>query len=202
MGPSRVPHVLLSALLIAVAALAAASCDGKGPAATDPGKTAPSEGTAMTFALTSPAFTHDARIPKQYTGEGTDLSPPLEWAATPEATKAFALICDDPDAPRGTWDHWLIWSIPADRRKLAEGVARTETLPELGGARQGRNSWPKIGYNGPMPPPGHGTHHYHFVLYALDAPLDLAPGAAKAALQKAMKGRVLAEARLMGTYSR
>ena len=201
MGSSRVPHVLQAALLIA-AALAAASCDGKGPAATDPGKTAPSEGTAMAFALTSPAFTHDARIPKQYTGEGQDLSPPLEWAATPEGTKAFALICDDPDAPRGTWDHWLLWNLPAALRKLPEGVPTTKTLPDLGGAVQGANSWPKIGYGGPMPPPGHGTHHYHFVLYALDQVLDLAPGANKAALQKAMKGHVLAEARLMGTYSR
>ena len=202
MRPSDVLRLLVSALLIAAAALATAACDGKGPASSDPGKNAKTEGPAMTFALTSPAFKNDARIPKQYTGEGTDLSPPLEWTATPEGVKAFALICDDPDAPRGTWDHWILWNIPADRAKLPEGVARTETLPDLGGARQGRNSWPKTGYNGPMPPPGHGTHHYHLVLYALDTVLDLKPGADKKALLAAMDKHVLGKATLTGTYSR
>ena len=156
----------------------------------------------MTFTLTSPAFKEGERIPVKYTGEGADLSPPLEWAEAPAAAKSFALICDDPDAPRGTWDHWIIWNIPGDRRKLPEGVARTETLPELGAARQGKNSWPRIGYNGPMPPPGHGTHHYHFVLYALESALDLKPGADKKALLAAMKSHILAQAKLVGTYSR
>ena len=152
--------------------------------------------------LTSPAFANGARIPVRHTGEGEDRSPPLEWTDPPEGTKAFALICDDPDAPRGTWDHWILWNIPADRAKLPEGVARTETLPDLGGARQGRNSWPKTGYNGPMPPPGHGTHHYHFVLYALDTVLDLKPGADKKALLAAMDKHILGKAKLTGTYSR
>ena len=156
----------------------------------------------MTFTLTSPAFKEGERMPVKYTGEGADLSPPLEWAEAPAAAKSFALICDDPDAPRGTWDHWIIWNIPGDRRKLPEGVARTETLPELGAARQGKNSWPRIGYNGPMPPPGHGTHHYHFVLYALESALDLKPGADKKMLLAAMKSHILAQAKLMGTYSR
>ncbi|HUS44823.1 MAG TPA: YbhB/YbcL family Raf kinase inhibitor-like protein [Phycisphaerae bacterium] len=156
----------------------------------------------MTFELTSPVFGAGERIPKKYTGEGEDTSPPLEWTDPPEGTLAFALVCDDPDAPVGTWDHWLIWNLSADSRKLPGGVPTQQTLPDFGGARQGDNSWPKIGYGGPMPPPGHGTHHYNFVLYALDTVLDLAPGANKAALQKAMKGHVLAEARLTGTYSR
>jgi len=156
----------------------------------------------MTFELTSPAFGAGERIPKKYTGEGEDASPPLEWTDPPEGTLAFALVCDDPDAPVGTWDHWLIWNLPADLSKLPEGVPTRETLPNLGGARQGNNSWPKIGYGGPMPPPGHGTHHYNFCLYALDTVLDLAAGADKAALEKAMKGHILAEARLTGTYSR
>jgi hypothetical protein len=156
----------------------------------------------MAMTLTSPAFRDGERVPKRYTGEGQDLSPPLEWSDPPEGAKALAVICDDPDAPRGTWDHWLLWNLPPTLRKLPEGAPARERLADLGGAVQGNNSWPKIGYGGPMPPPGHGTHHYHFVLYALDAGLDLAPGANKAALQKAMKGHVLAEARLVGTYSR
>jgi len=156
----------------------------------------------MAMTLKSPAFADGERIPEKYTGEGQDLSPPLEWSDPPEGTKTLALLCDDPDAPRGTWDHWVLWNVPAALRKLPEGVPNRERLPDLGGTVQGSNSWPKIGYGGPMPPPGHGTHHYHFVLYALDAAMDLKPGANKDALQKAMKGHILAEARLMGTYSR
>ncbi len=156
----------------------------------------------MTFTLTSPAFAGGDRIPKQYTGEGADSSPPLEWADPPEGARSLALICDDPDAPAGTWDHWLIWNIPADRRNLPEGVPATETVTDLGGACQGNNSWPKIGYGGPMPPPGHGVHHYHFALYALDQTLELAPGADKQALLAAIEGHILAEAKLTGLYSR
>jgi len=156
----------------------------------------------MPFALTSPAFKPDDRIPAKYTGEGADVSPPLEWSDPPAGAKSFALICDDPDAPMGTWDHWLLWNLAGDLRKLPENVAKTETVAALGGARQGKNSWPKIGYNGPMPPKGHGTHHYHFDLYALDTALDLKTGADKKALLAAMKGHILGKATLMGTYSR
>ena len=156
----------------------------------------------MAWVLKSAAFQDGGRIPVPYTGEGKDLSPPLEWSGPPEGTQSFALICEDPDAPRGTWDHWVLWNLPATVRKLPEGVPPRERLPDLGGAVQGNNSWPKIGYGGPMPPPGHGTHHYHFILSALDTTLDLKPGSNKAALQKAMKGHVLGEARLVGTYSR
>jgi len=156
----------------------------------------------MAFALTSPAFKPDDRIPAKYTGEGADVSPPLEWSDPPAGAKSFALICDDPDAPMGTWDHWLLWNLAGDLRKLPENVAKTETVAALGGARQGKNSWPKIGYNGPMPPKGHGTHHYHFALYALDTALDLKTGADKKALLAAMKGHILGKATLMGTYSR
>ena len=156
----------------------------------------------MAFALTSPAFKPDDRIPAKYTGEGADVSPPLEWSDPPEGAKSFALICDDPDAPMGTWDHWLLWNLAGDLRKLPENVAKTETVAALGGARQGKNSWPKIGYNGPMPPKGHGTHHYHFDLYAIDTALDLKTGADKKALLAAMKGHILGKATLMGTYSR
>jgi len=156
----------------------------------------------MAFTLTSPAFESGGRIPKRYTGEGEDVSPPLEWSDPPEGTQALALVCDDPDAPVGTWDHWLIWNLPADTRELPEGVPTTATVDDLGGAAQGKNGWGKIGYGGPMPPPGHGDHHYHFRLYALEARLDLAPGAEKRTLVQAMDGHVLGQAELTGLYSR
>lgn len=158
----------------------------------------------MSFELSSPAFDHNAIIPKEHTGEGRDVSPPLEWVDAPPETRAFALICDDPDAPAGTWTHWVIWNIPADRTGLSEGIPQKTTLPDLGGARQGVNSWQEdnIGYRGPMPPPGHGTHHYHFTLYALNKPLDLKAGASKRELQNAMAGHILGETRLTGTYER
>ena len=156
----------------------------------------------MPFSLSSPAFEHNTRVPKTYTGEGKDTSPPLEWSAPPPETRSFAIICEDPDAPRGTWDHWLIWNIPPDTRKLTEGVAKTDTVTLLEDACQGKNSWPQIGYNGPMPPPGHGTHHYNFVLYALDTVLDLKSGADKKALLAAMDKHILGKAKLTGTYSR
>ena len=189
---ATVPRVLLAIGLAAVA-LAPVACADK------PKET---KETAMTFTLTSPAFANGERIPKQYTGEGTDSSPPLEWTDPPDGTQSLALICDDPDAPVGTWDHWLIWNLPADRPNLPEGIPATETVADLGGACQGNNSWPKIGYGGPMPPPGHGVHHYHFRLHALDTALELAPGADKAALLDAMEGHILAEAKLTGLYSR
>jgi len=187
------PRVLLAAVL-SVLVPASAACESR--------TAVTGEEKAMTFPLTSPAFKNTERIPAPYTGEGADMSPPLEWGDPPDATKSFALICDDPDAPVGTWDHWVLWNLPGEQRQLPENVAKVDTLPDLGGARQGKNSWPKIGYNGPMPPKGHGTHHYNFVLYALDAPLDLKAGADKKALLAAMKGHVLGQARLTGTYSR
>ena len=160
------------------------------------------EEPVMTFSLTSSAFSPNERIPPRYTGEGADVSPPLAWGEPPAAAQTLALICDDPDAPRGTWDHWLIWNIPGNLRALPEGVSKKDSPPEVAGAVQGSNSWPKVGYYGPMPPPGHGTHHYHFTLYALNKTLDLKPGANKKALLAAMKGHVLAEGKLTGIYSR
>jgi hypothetical protein len=160
------------------------------------------EEPVMTFSLTSSAFSPNERIPPKYTGEGADVSPPLAWGEPPAAAQTLALICDDPDAPRGTWDHWLIWNIPGSLRALPEGISKKDSPPEVAGAVQGSNSWPKVGYYGPMPPPGHGTHHYHFTLYALNKTLDLKPGANKKALLAAMKGHVLAEGKLTGIYSR
>ncbi len=152
--------------------------------------------------LTSPGFKANEPIPSGFTGEGKDQSPPLKWEGAPAGTKSFALICDDPDAPGGTWVHWLLSNIPARISELPEGVAKTESVPALGGAKQGQNSWPKIGYNGPMPPRGHGVHHYHFKLYALDAELKLPARFSKQQLEEVMKNHILAQTALIGTYER
>ena len=164
------------------------------------------EGTNMKFKLTTSAFNEGAAIPKSFTGEGNDVSPVLAWEGAPAGTKEFALICDDPDAPAGVWVHWVIYGIPASVRALPEGVkSNAAELREPVAARQGKNSWPSgvtIGYRGPMPPPGHGTHHYHFKLYALNTQLNLPPGADKQQLLDAMKGHMLGDAELVGTYER
>jgi hypothetical protein len=190
--------------------LAAASVCGCQPAVSDTSTRAPAMPTlgdrAMPFELTSGAFKPDAKIPRKYTGEGEDVSPPLAWQGVPDGTKEFALICDDPDAPKPEpWVHWVICGIAADVRGLSEGIKNEPQLTKPIAARQGKNSWDlgvTIGYRGPMPPPGHGTHHYHFKLYALDKPLDLAPAATKKQLLAAMQGHVLGETELIGTYER
>jgi Raf kinase inhibitor-like YbhB/YbcL family protein len=153
----------------------------------------------MKIELSSTAFAEGASIPKQYTGDGKDVSPPLRWSDPPQGTKSFALICDDPDAPRGTWVHWVLFNVPGDQRELPEAVPPKEALPN--GAKQGKNDFRKVGYGGPAPPPGK-PHRYFFKVYALDAPLDLSAGATKAQLEEAMKGHVLAEGQLMGRYGR
>ncbi len=138
------------------------------------------------------------RIPPHYTCDGDDVSPPLSWSGIPEGTKSLALIADDPDAPRGTWVHWVLYNLPPDLSDLPEDVRRDRELPN--GARQGTNDFQRIGYGGPCPPGG--RHRYFFKLYALDTVLDLDPGATKEQLLRAMDGHVLAEAEVMGTYSR
>jgi Raf kinase inhibitor-like YbhB/YbcL family protein len=153
----------------------------------------------MTFQLSSPAFAEGQPIPKKFTCDGLDVSPPLRWQDAPAATKSFALIMDDPDAPAGTWVHWVIFNLPATMKELPEGLQKTEQI--AGGALQGRNSFPKIGYNGPCPPLGK-PHRYFFKLYALDAMLDSKPGATKPDVERATKGHILAETHLMGRYGR
>jgi Raf kinase inhibitor-like YbhB/YbcL family protein len=157
--------------------------------------------TKMTFKITSSAFQDNARIPTRYTGDGANVSPPLAWEKPPEGTASLALIMDDPDAPRGTFTHWVLYGLSAARTDLPEALPPRDTLPEVGGAKQGMNDAGKIGYFGPAPPRG-PVHHYHFKLYALDAQLNLPPRARKADLEKAMQGHIKAEARLIGTYSR
>ncbi len=156
-------------------------------------------GPAMSLMLTTTAFQPGATIPKKFTCDGPDVSPALSWTDPPGGTQSFALIVDDPDAPMGTWVHWVLYDLPATTRELAEGVPRQEELPS--GARQGRNDFRKIGYGGPCPPPG-PAHRYFFKLYALDSKTNLKPGATKADLEMAMKGHILAQAELTGRYQR
>jgi len=148
----------------------------------------------MTIMITSTVFAAGAIIPKEHTGDGADTSPPLAWTDPPAATRSFALICDDPDAPRGTWVHWVLFNLPADLRELKEGA-------EIKGSTQGMNNFGNLGYGGPAPPPGK-PHRYYFKLYALDRRLDLPAGTTKAQLENAMKGHILAEGQLMGKYQR
>jgi Raf kinase inhibitor-like YbhB/YbcL family protein len=149
-----------------------------------------------TMQLTSTTFKEGAPIPASHAYEDKNQSPPLKWRDVPEGVKSFALICDDPDAPRGTWVHWVLFNIPAETRELPSVPGGKVDLP---GAIQGKNDFKKLGYGGPAPPSG--THHYHFKLYALDQLLDLKEGATKDDAVKAMKGHVLAQGQLMGTFS-
>lgn len=155
----------------------------------------------MTIEMTSSAFAQGQPIPTKYTGEGADVSPPLNWSKLPEGTRELALICDDPDAPHGTWVHWVIYKIPATAKGLSEAMPHGGKLKEPAGALQGENSFPSTGYGGPMPPPGK-PHRYYFKLYALDAPLQVEPGLRKEALLEKMKGHILGQGELMGTYKR
>jgi Raf kinase inhibitor-like YbhB/YbcL family protein len=155
-------------------------------------------GKQMAITITSPAFSEGDMIPRQYTCDGEDISPPLAWTGVPEGTKTLALICDDPDAPVGTWVHWVIFNIPPKTEGLAANIAPKGTI-EIG-AKHGTNDFRKLGYGGPCPPGG--THRYFFKLYALDAETALDPGVTKAQLLKAMEGHILAEGQLMGRYKR
>jgi hypothetical protein len=154
------------------------------------------------FKLTSSAFGANQPIPKKYSSEANDVSPPLTWQGAPPGTQSYALLCDDPDAPIGTFTHWVLYGLPANATSLPEGVAKTDTVLALGGAKQGMNDFGRIGWGGPCPPRGHGVHHYHFTLYALDIEPGLAPRATKRKLEEALKGHILAQAELVGTYER
>jgi Raf kinase inhibitor-like YbhB/YbcL family protein len=152
----------------------------------------------MEFRMSSPAFGYGEEIPRKFTCDGEEVSPPLEWENPPAGTKSFALICDDPDAPMGTWVHWVLYDFPGDTRSLPEGFPNEREFEN--GAKSGKNSWGRYGYGGPCPPSG--THRYFFRLYALDAPLGLKPGANARQLRRAMEGHVLGTAELMGKYRR
>jgi Raf kinase inhibitor-like YbhB/YbcL family protein len=156
----------------------------------------------LTLQLTSPAFADGARIPKLSTCDGSGASPALTWANVPEGYRSFAIVCEDPDAPMGTFTHWVIYNIPAAVKLLPEGLPAEAELASgaLKGARQAKNDFGKLGYGGPCPPSG--THHYVFRVYALDAVLEVAPAASRGEIFRSMKGHILAEGKLTGTYSR
>lgn len=160
--------------------------------------------TTKKMVITSSAFRNGEAIPVQYTCDGNDLSPPLSWHSIPEGTASFALIVDDPDAPAGTWVHWILFSIPSSVTVLDEGTGKRGSLALKDAIRQGLNQKKEFGYRGPCPPPGHGHHRYFFKLYALDTKLvfDSPSGITKEAVLKEMEGHILGFAQLVGTYER
>lgn len=155
----------------------------------------------MALMLTSSAFTEGGAIPAKHSCDGADVSPPLAWSGAPLGTVTFALIVDDPDAPAGTWVHWVLFNLPGDLRALPEGVPMTEWLRQFGAALQGRNDFRRVGYGGPCPPTGR-AHRYFFRLYALSVALPLRARASKQEVERAMRAHVLAETTLMGTFAR
>jgi Raf kinase inhibitor-like YbhB/YbcL family protein len=181
-------------LVLALLLVLVSACGGaKEPAAE------PQEEAAMTLKVTSAVFEEGSSIPTEHTCDGSDVSPPLSWSGPPAGTKSLALICDDPDAPVGTWVHWVLYDLPPDVAALAASLPSDEQLAN--GGKQGKNDFSKIGYGGPCPPKG-SAHRYFFKLYALDAELNLSPGATKKALLEAMEGHILAQGQLMGRYQR
>ncbi len=157
----------------------------------------PTGAPAPPFTLLSPAFENGATIPARYTCEGENLSPELGWEGAPAKTRSFALIVDDPDAPGGTFTHWVLFDIPADLSSLPEGVRPGEV------GVSGRNDFGRVGYGGPCPPPGDGPHRYFFTLYALDVEsLGLSEGASRDQVEQALKDHVVGKAQLMGRYER
>ncbi len=157
----------------------------------------------MIQSLTSSVFAEGEAIPRRHTEDGEDLSPPIAWSGLPQGTVELALIVDDPDAPvEEPWVHWILYQIPASLDALPEGLPQSPRLESPAGMLQGTNTWGTVGYRGPAPPEGHGTHHYHFKLYALDAPLEVEPEPDKKSLMLAMSGHVLAQRELVGTYER
>jgi len=152
--------------------------------------------TGGSIKLTSTAFKEGESIPRQYTCDGVNVSPSLEWSGVPKSAKTLVIIADDPDAPAGTWVHWVLYNLPADNIGMVENLPATDEL--RAGGFQGKNDFGKIGYGGPCPPSG--THRYFFKIYALDSELPLKAGATKAEVEKAMEGHVVAQGQLMGTY--
>jgi Raf kinase inhibitor-like YbhB/YbcL family protein len=185
--------------MFSLLALVVMACAKEQPAAGDQANLAQKDPKVSTaFKLTSTAFKEGETIPGSYTCDGVNVSPSLEWSGVPATAKTLALICDDPDAPAGTWVHWVLYNLPAANMGLIENVPATEQLK--GGGVQGTNDFRKVGYGGPCPPSG--THRYFFKLYALDSELPLKPGATKGDLVKAMEGHIVGQTQLMGRYSK
>lgn len=177
----------------------AGSVEAPGQAPEDNGTA--EEAKAVDWRISSEAFADGGDIPSEYTCSGAEVSPPLKWTDPPEGCVELALICDDPDAPRGDWVHWVIYGLGADVRELPKELPRDPKLTEPVAATQGKNDSRKIGYNGPCPPPG-PAHRYLFKLYALNEELNLEPGATKAELLAAMEGKTVATAKLTGKFGR
>lgn len=157
---------------------------------------------ALGLILSSPDIQNNQVIPSEFTGEGEDVVPRMQWSNVPTNAKSLVLICDDPDAPEGTWVHWVVYNIPATAKNL--NFLKKSNTKTANGTMQGINSWPdapdNLGYKGPMPPAGSGIHHYHFKLYALDTMLDLKPRATKKQVEEAMKGHIISQTTLVGLY--
>ncbi len=197
----RMLELSLVALLLLAITISTSGCNepnGEGAAPTLTATPAGEGVQAMPFELTSTAFAAGQSIPRKYTCDEADISPPLEWSDAPRGTGSFALIADDPDAPGGTWVHWVLYNLPAETRALPEDIPPDSELPDT--SSHGKNSWGRLGYGGPCPPGG--THRYFFKLYALDSVLDLNGGASKEQLLRAMEGHILSQTELMGSYSR
>lgn len=157
----------------------------------------------MTFELRSKSFPPNGKIPPRFTGEGEDDSPELEWHNVPSGTEELALLCEDPDAPgKDPWVHWVAFGLDPSHGKIPAGESQKPPEERTAMFVEGQNSWDRVGYGGPLPPPGHGPHRYIFTLYALDRPLDLKPGATKNEMLSALHGHVIGEAKLTGTYAR
>ncbi len=184
-------HLMSFIFMIIICSILGCSDSGNGEGALN------GNGEDTDMILTSTAFTNESMIPAKYTCDDEDLSIPLAWSNAPDETVSYALISDDPDAPGGTWIHWVVYNIPGTTTNLAEDASGSG-IPES--ALEGTNSWSNIGYGGPCPPSG--THRYYFKLYSLDAMLGLSAGATKAELLAAMAGHILSQAQLMGRYTR
>jgi len=190
-------EVLRAVTVAGLAGVAGCNGDGSGSATTTTiGDTMPG------FELTTSAFDDGGTVPTKYTCSGADVSPPLSIEGVPDEAAALALVVDDPDAPGGVFTHWLLWNVPTDATSIPEGVPATETVDDLGGAKQGTNDFGGIGYRGPCPPESHDAHTYRFKLFALDAELDVEPGAEAGAVNDAIETRRIATARLTAEFDR
>jgi Raf kinase inhibitor-like YbhB/YbcL family protein len=185
MKPNKIPKKLRLKSVVFVSLLFSFSCFCE-------------KGGTMSIAIESPAFAQNQAIPSKYTCNGPDVSPPLAWKNIPDKTQSIVLICDDPDAPGGTWVHWVCYDIPASVTTLPEGILKIDSLP--GGGKQGITDFGGIGYGGPCPPSG--THRYFFKVYALDRMLGVPAGKSKKDIERAMKGHVVAQGQLIGMYSK
>jgi len=184
--------------IVILLVLAIAGCRNGPHSSTQTAASSTPQAAVVSVQVTSNAFKEGQPIPRQYTCDGVNISPPLEWSGVPKTAKTVALIADDPDAPTGTWVHWVFYNLSAANIGLVENLPPDENLKA--GGFQGKNDFGKIGYGGPCPPSG--THHYHFKVYAVDTELSLKAGATKDELLKAMEGHIVAQGQLTGTYAR